>query len=333
MSAEENKRSSKAVLITGAAGYIGSLLTRSLVADPGDLELIVATDIRDTAPDFGEPPGNGHATTRLLYLPLDVRSNELGQVMAEHKIDTVIHLAAIVSPRATDTRQFLYSVEVEGTRNVLEACVQNGVDKLVITSSGAAYGYHPENAWYLNEDAPLRGNEEFAYSHHKRLVEQMLAQYRGSHPELSQLVFRVGTILGETAQNQITALFHKPAILGLRGVATPFVFIWDQDVVGCLRAGIFGQGAGTYNLAGDGALTLREIATRLGKPYVTLPTGVVSGALGVLQRLKLSRYGPEQVGFLQYRPVLDNRRLKREFGYRPRYSSREVFELYRHKNT
>ena len=330
---EEELTSPKVVLITGAAGYIGSLLTRSLAADPGVLERVVATDIRPESPDHGAESGDGQAPgAKLLYLPLDVRSEELAAVMAEHEVDTVVHLAAIVSPRPEDTRQFLYSVEVEGTRNVLQACVECGVRRLIITSSGAAYGYHPENVWPLNEDAPLRGNEEFAYAHHKRLVEQMLAQYRRSNPQLQQLVFRVGTILGETVENQITALFHKPAILGLRGVATPFVFIWDHDVVGCLRAGIFGQRTGTYNLAGDGSLTLREIATRLGKPYVTLPTSLVAGALTVLQRLKLSRYGPEQVGFLRYRPVLDNRQLKRKFGFRPRYSSREVFELYRNNN-
>jgi len=325
----------RVVLITGAAGYIGSLLTSSLVADGAGLDRIVATDIRPDAPDFGAPPGNGHerAGPRLVYVPMDVRSEELATVMAEHEVDTVVHLAAVVSPRPEDTRQFLYSVEVEGTRNVLDACVRCGVRRLIITSSGAAYGYHPENVWHLTEDAPLRGNEEFAYAHHKRLVEQMLAQYRRTQPQLQQLVFRVGTILGQTVQNQITALFHKPAILGLRGVATPFVFVWDQDVVGCLRAGIFGQRTGTYNLAGDGSLTLREIATRLDKPYVTLPTSVVAGALTVLQRLKLSRYGPEQVGFLRHRPVLDNRRLKREFGYRPRYTSREVFEMYRRMNS
>ena len=326
---------SRVVLITGAAGYIGNLLTKSLVASPGGLERVVATDIRPEAPDYGATPGNGHPASgpQLVYLPLDVRSEELAAVIAEHQVDTVVHLAAVVSPRPEDTRQFLYSVEVEGTRNVLEACVGSGVRRLIITSSGAAYGYHPENVWQLNEESPLRGNEEFAYAHHKRLVEQMLAQYRRSNPQLEQLVFRVGTILGETVENQITALFHKPAILGLSGVATPFVFIWDQDVVGCLRAGIFGQHTGTYNLAGDGSLTLREIAARLGKHYVTLPANVVAGVLTVLQRLKLSRYGPEQVGFLRYRPVLDNRQLKRKFGYQPRYSSREVFELYRRKST
>ena len=50
----------RVVLITGAAGYIGSLLTSSLVADGAGLDRIVATDIRPDAPDFGAPPGNGH---------------------------------------------------------------------------------------------------------------------------------------------------------------------------------------------------------------------------------------------------------------------------------
>ncbi len=50
--------------------------------------------------------------------------------------------------------------------------------------------------------------------------------------------------------------------------------------------------------------------------------------LAVLHPLGLSRYGPEQVDFLRYRPVLDNRRLKEVFGYLPRLTSAEVFELF-----
>ena len=313
-------RASKSVLITGATGYIGSLLCKSLAADPGGLERVVATDIREAA--------DATASDRVIWLTLDVRAPELAQVLVEHQVDTVVHLAAVVSPRPGDTREFLHSVEVEGTRNVLQACVEAGVGKVIITSSGAAYGYHPENAWQLTETSPLRGNEAFAYAHHKRLVEAMLAEYRQQHPELCQLIFRVGTILGAAAQNQITALFEKPVVLGLSGVSTPFVFIWDQDVVGCLRRGIFGARTGVYNLAGDGAVSLREIAARLGKPYLPLPQGAITSALGVLKRLGLSRYGPEQVGFLRHRPVLANDQLKETFGYHPRYTSREVFELF-----
>ena len=82
-----------------------------------------------------------------------------------------------------------------------------GVQHVIVSSSGAAYGYHPDNPAWLSETDAIRGNHEFAYSWHKRLVEEMLAEYREREPQLRQTVFRIGTILGETVSNQITALF------------------------------------------------------------------------------------------------------------------------------
>lgn len=320
MSGSNGKGPRKAVLVTGAAGYIGSLVMNSLAADPRGLERIVATDIREpAAPEL--PAG-------VTWMTLDVRSPELADVISAHRIDTVVHLAAIVTPGPGQSRELMYSVDVEGTRNVLDACLAGGVKKVIITSSGAAYGYHADNARMVYEDHPLRGNAEFAYADHKRIVEQMLAEYRVQHPALRQLIFRVGTILGESVSNQITALFEKRVVLGLKGSPSPFVFIWDRDVVGVIEAGIHGSGTGIYNVAGDGTMTLREIARKLNKPYVALPPGLVAGALSVLQRFGLTRYGPEQVGFLQFRPVLANDRLKSEFGYIPQRTSREVFDLY-----
>jgi UDP-glucose 4-epimerase len=220
-------------------------------------------------------------------------------------------------------------VDVLGTRNVLEACVAAGVRRIIVTSSGAAYGYHADNPAWLTEDDPVRGNEEFAYSHHKRLVEEMLADYRRTRPALEQVVFRVGTILGETTRNQITALFERPRLIAIRGSASPFVFIWDRDVAGAIEHAIFDGPPGVYNVAGDGALSIQEIATRLGKRCLSLPPGLLHAVLAVLHPLRLSRYGPEQVNFLRYRPVLDNRRLKEVFGYVPKLTSAEVFELFR----
>jgi UDP-glucose 4-epimerase len=176
---------------------------------------------------------------------------------------------------------------------------------------------------------PLRGNEVFAYSHHKRLVEEMLAQYRQSHPALAQVVLRIGTILGATVHNQITDLFEKPRLLAIRGADSPFVFIWDQDVVAIILRAVADGPPGIYNVAGDGALTIHEIAHRLGKRCVQLPAWLLRSALAVLKPLGLTQYGPEQLDFLRYRPVLLNTRLKTVFGYTPRYSSAEVFEIYR----
>lgn len=215
-----------------------------------------------------------------------------------------------------------------GTEHVLEGCVEAGASKLIYSSSGAAYGYHADNPAWLSEDDALRGNPEFAYSDHKRQVEEMLARWRHDYPELEQLILRSGTILGAGTANQITALFDKPFLLGVAGSESPFVVIWDRDVVGVIRRGVFSTVTGIYNLAGDGAIAMREMARILKKPYLPLPAGLLRGALWLLKRLGLTQYGPEQVGFLQYRPVLDNKRLKEVFGYQPAKSSREAFEYY-----
>ena len=308
------------VLVTGSSGYVGRLLLDALavrVVD-GQLGAAIGADVRE--PD-ALPRG-------AVFFRHDVRETGLAAELRTHRISCVVHLASIVTPGRGSTRAFEYSVDVDGTERVVEACLAAGVRRLIVTSSGAAYGYHADNPAWLTEEHPLRGNEAFAYSWHKRLVEEMLSRVRVEHPALEQVIFRVGTILGASVNNQITALFEKPRLLAIRGSASPFVFVHDADLVALLVRAIDADVTGVFNVAGDGALTIDEIGQLLGKPVVRLPASLLQAALAVLHPLGLSRYGPEQVDFLRYRPVLDNARLKAAFGFTPRLSSREVFELW-----
>ena len=307
----------KKVLVTGSSGYLGSQTVAALARRP-DLA-VIALDVR-------EP------TARLdgvAYEVADIRAPEVDAIVARHRPDVIVHLASIVTPGKNSNRAFEYDVDVNGTRNLLKACVKHGVRRVIVSSSGAAYGYYADNPEWLTESDPVRGNEVFAYSCHKRLVEEMLAEYRTSHPDLEQIVFRIGTILGPTVRNQITDLFEKPKILAIAGSDSPFVFIHDQDVVGAILHGIDSPKTGIFNVAGDGKLTIFEIAQRLGKRCRVLPAGLLQTALWVLKKLNLTQYGPEQLDFLRYRPVLLNTRLKEEFGYTPKLSSAQVFDLYR----
>jgi len=378
----------KTVLVTGASGYLGKHLIHALAKDPEGIKKIIAADIREPSPEDREKG--------ITYLKADVRSLEISRIIKAHSVDTIVHLATIVTPPKGSSKELEYSVDVIGTQNVLNACIENRVEKIIVTSSGAAYGYHADNAPLLTEGEPIRGNREFPYSYHKRLVEEMLAEYRAEYPHLKQTLFRPGTILGENVSNQITNLFEKKIVLGIKGADSPFVFIWDQDVVNCIKKAITEEKEGIYNLAGDGTLTMKRIAGILKKPYVEVSDTLLEKLFGLFQKIRgfqsdikksipaiigpvimnfqlvqdmltgilprsvhplveklhkaqnhmgqilpnqmgplfellddnLPPYGPEQVVFLKYRPVLSNEKLKKEFGYTPLKTSEEVFRFY-----
>ena len=303
-------------LVTGGNGFLGTAVIDALIAQGVS---VVCADLTVKA----TPDDRVHRVRADVCDPA-----ELGRVFGEYRPNVVIHLASIVNPGKNTTVEQEYRVDVDGTRNVLAACVEHGVGRIVVSSSGAAYGYYSDNPPWITEVVPVRGNDEFTYSRHKRLVEEMLAEYRVEYPELEQVVFRIGTILGESVDNQITALFDRRKLLKVAGSDSPFVFVWHTDVAGAFAEAVTGNQVGIFNVAGDGALTIDELAYRMGKRTVTLPAWLLRGVLRVGRRLGVTDHGPERVGFLQYRPVLDNRRLKEQFGYVPEYSSEDAFAAY-----
>lgn len=305
----------RTVLITGAAGFIGRHLTRALAA----------RGARVIATDRVERPAQPGVTCRVV----DIRDTGLAALLEAESVDAVVHLAAILSPPPGMGEEALYDVDVRGTRNVVEACLAAKVRRFIYTSSGAAYGYSPANAALLVEEHPLRGNRDFAYAWHKRLVEESLERTRAEAPRLEQLIFRVSTVLGPGLSNAITAHFERPVVVGVKGAASPFCFAWSDDVVECLARGALGDATGIYNLTGDGVMTLREVARALGRPFIALPEPVMRHTLRQLHRRGWSRNSEAQLLFLQHRPVLSNERLKQDFGFTPARTSREAFEAWR----
>lgn len=304
-------------LVTGGSGYLGRLV----------VSRFVEAGIPTVSADLRQPAAHRDGVVEILG---DLRDIDLAVLLREHGITAVVHLAAIVEPPRGMSESELESIEVGGTQAVLNACVAGGIRHLTVLSSGAAYGYTARNdGRALDENTPTPGSPEFAYSRHKAAVETLVARTRRLHPELGILLLRPGTILGASTNNQITALFRQPIILGLRESETPFVFVWDEDVAEIIVSGVERTVTGTFNVAGDGVMTLRDIATAEKRRLIRLPASAVRRALAVGSRLGVARYGPEQVDFLRHRPVLDNARLRRAFPGLPRLTSRETYELYR----
>jgi nucleoside-diphosphate-sugar epimerase len=120
------------ILVTGAAGQIGSELTPALRERHGPTS-VIATDLR--SPAEGSPLSLGPFET------LDVRDrSRLQAIVSEHRIDTIYHLAAILSATGEANPQLAWDVNIAGLVNVLDVARSSGVRRVFCPSSIAVFG-------------------------------------------------------------------------------------------------------------------------------------------------------------------------------------------------
>lgn len=119
------------ILVTGAAGQIGSELTLALRRRYGG-ENVIASDIKapdETLRDSGP------------FERLDVtRREELEEVVGHHKVEVVYHLAAILSAAGEERPQLAWEVNIGGLYNVLEIARKWGLRRIFWPSSIAVFG-------------------------------------------------------------------------------------------------------------------------------------------------------------------------------------------------
>jgi nucleoside-diphosphate-sugar epimerase len=122
----------KSILVTGAVGQIGRELTAALRDKHGDDAVIASS--RKTGPPEGMK-GRGP------FVFVDVRDRAaLDALLADHEIDTIYHMATILSVEGEEHRQRCFETNLVGCYNVLEAALTHGVKKVITPSSIAAFG-------------------------------------------------------------------------------------------------------------------------------------------------------------------------------------------------
>lgn len=331
---QENTCPRDRVLVTGAAGSLGKRLVERLLHQEG--VHVYATDIKPNPfgasllkatkhnPNDSENPVPGI----LRYRAFDLRDPAFLEWVNQIKPNKIVHLASVLQLSNSITRHIAHDIDVVATKKLLQISTEIAVDKFIITTSGAAYGYYPENRDIITESRPTRGNKDYFYSDHKAQIEDIMAQYRKHHPELKQIVFRPGAILGPNFEGPVVNLFQQKRITGLVGYPGPFNFIWSEDVVSFIIEGLQSNITGQFNMAGDGILTMAQIAQHLHKRYLALPEWLIKAALSIAKPLGLSQYGPEQTQFIKYRPVLDNSKLKSTFSHPLQYNTVEALNAF-----
>ena len=199
MSADKQKH----VLITGGAGYIGSLLTGELlraghkvsVLDKllfgGDsiLPYLANPNFRFVKTDVWEPRALKEAVKKVGGPP-----------------DTVVHLAAIVGFPACQAvgKQVAWRYNVEATQNVFEQAEEVGAKRFVFSSSYSNYGQSDDGS-PVTEDSPL--NPQSLYAETKIAAEDYLLANKESN--CSPLIFRFATLYGLSPRTRFDLIVNQ----------------------------------------------------------------------------------------------------------------------------
>ena len=306
------------VAITGPTGDVGKAAVRAL-----ERSRDVRT-IRGMARRPFSPAAEGWKKTE--YVQGDVLDRAAVDALVAGA-DVVVHLAFIIMGSDDASRQ----VNLEGTRNVVEAAVAAGAKRLVYTSSVAAYGFRDDLPDTLTEEVPARGSDH-PYAEQKAELESLIENLV-SGTKTAAYLFRPCVVAGPTALmmvEEVPAAIRKLSrIRGIQPVipdpGVELQLVHEDDVASAIRAAVLGRGKpGAYNLAGDGVVSLSEVARAYGWRSIGIPKATLKVAAEVVSRIPFLPSKARWIEAVRSPMIMDTSKAKRELRWRPKHDSRST---------
>jgi UDP-glucose 4-epimerase len=301
------------VLITGGSGFFGGILKRRLLSEGFsciNLDLVPDSD-RDSL---------------LISIQGDLRNKDLlAEIFSKHQISAVMHCAAMLAHGSVNEKD-VWSSNVDGTRNIADACRASGVRKLVFTSTNCL--------WASNLGHPVREDEPPApieiYGRSKLAAEQLLAEYNDLHT----VVLRCPTIIDSGRLGLLAILFEfirdgkKVWVVGNGG--NRYQFVYAQDLATACILAMKYNGSGTFHVGSDNVRPLREIyqsvidAAGSRSRIASLPRRPAIAAMKLAHAFRISPLGPYHYGMIAEDFAFDTTKIRQTLGWHPTLSNEEM---------
>jgi len=235
------------VIVTGANGFIGIHTVRGLLKKGYNVE---AVDIKtERLKEFSN-------NKRCVVHNMDILDKDFKDLIEMG--DKVLHLAAVARFETAEANpQLAVRVNIEGTLNIIQACIENKADRLVYSSTGSVYS--------LNAPVPIREDAfrepSSIYGLTKRMAEDWIMFYRN---QLPYVILRYGYIYGKSKDWGAIGAFLKR----LSNNERPIVFGGNQtndfvhvkDVVEANRLALETQHTNqAYNIGTGRATSIRDV--------------------------------------------------------------------------
>jgi UDP-glucose 4-epimerase len=310
-----NSDQSETILVTGANGA----LARAVIAQLMPHYNLVAVDFR-RKPDFG---------VRIPSYAVTFTNRIFEDIFRSHHITGVIHLGRVGVHDAS--RQSRYTANVMGTQKLLDYSRKYGVGKVLILSTFFVYGANAYNPALLTEESPLLASGLTRDLVDSVELENLSNIYLYKYPELNISILRPCHIAGPGIRNSMSRLLSQNVSPVLMGFAPLMQFIHISDMADAIILAFRQHRKGIFNVAPDDWIPYPEAleacgCTRL--PVPSIPPFLIH-QLSEIMRLK--SFPNYLINFLKYPVILDGRKFRETFSFKPKKNMRQIFKYYSRK--
>lgn len=306
-------------LVTGGTGFIGSHLTDELIEQGYEVRVLRRTTSSTKA-----------LKGKKASFALGDLTDPISLIHACEHVDVVFHVAAL--PRDWGPKKTFFDINLDGTKNLLNACIKNKVSRFIFMSSAAAYGF-PKTAIPITEEYPKKPTAKYGES--KLIAEQLIWAY-GKKFDMTVSAIRSPLVIGP--RDSLIAPFLIQALKEGRlfyiGNGQQQISISDgRDVAFCLRLSCeTDKAAGqVYNVKSFDSTPKQLIETLAEKIHVPAPkthrsylrayllASLIEG-LWVIRRKQNPPFTRHKVKVLGHARQLDITKAEQELHYKPRYT-------------
>lgn len=302
------------ILVTGGSGFFGGVLKRRLLDDGYSVINLDLLSDSDRHPNLKSVQG-------------DIRDTALlAKLFAENRFDAVMHCAAQLAHGKIDP-QLLWTSNVDGTRNLAEACKNAGVRKMVFISTNCLWASnlgHP-----VTESEPPNPIELYGKS--KLAGEQELAKYTG---DLNIVTLRCPTIIDSGRLGLLAILFEfmndGNTIWVVGSGNNRYQFIYAQDLATACIRGLDYNGSSTFHVGSNNVKSLREVyeavISKAGSRsrVRSLPKWPALTAMKLAHLLKVSPLGPYHYQMIAEDFLFDTTRARTQLNWEPTLTNEEM---------